>query len=481
MTSLSIPFVGIISLVIDTLVAAQPSLPTVEEYERTGLHLLRDCKNHTVDIVAVHGLDGHWRHSWTAENGVFWLQDLLPDDLPTARIFSFGHDSRSRGTDKPLTFDISEIGKDLVADLVFRRQATETDEKTPIIFIGHSLGELVIKSALVYSFMAVPGYLEHLRSILTSTSAVFYLGTPHQGGEGVDLLEVVTRVFSFFSYTNPKLLNLIKPKSEWLDELQARYNSISANIHTVFFYEKMETSIPMGRKLGAVNSESVALAADHVKMAKYREKNDPNFRKISDRLLFWASRASEQVSSRWDSWSSDKAAVDIGGSAQNKKHHTAPAEFQVGLFLNRDRNIHFSGRQETLATLDCFLHPESPNGPAAAVLFGIGGIGKTEITLEYAYRYRSRFSIFWIDGSTKETAADSIETCLKTISRHYDLNGLGTSNMGRIISLALSKRDGAAGGEYRNTIRIIFHMWLSLDDNRSWLLIINIDDLEQYN
>jgi hypothetical protein len=72
-------------------------------------------------IVAVHGLDGHWKDSWTADNGVFWLQDLLPHDFPKARIYSFGHDSRTRGGTKPLTLDISDHGKDLVTSLTNER------------------------------------------------------------------------------------------------------------------------------------------------------------------------------------------------------------------------------------------------------------------------------------------------------------------------------------------------------------------------
>ncbi len=55
--------------------ASQVSLPT-------------DCL--FVSIVAVHGLDGHRDKTWTADNDVHWLRDLLPNTIPHARILCWG-------------------------------------------------------------------------------------------------------------------------------------------------------------------------------------------------------------------------------------------------------------------------------------------------------------------------------------------------------------------------------------------------------
>ncbi|KAG9963863.1 serine carboxypeptidase, partial [Aureobasidium melanogenum] len=52
-----------------------------------------------VDIVAVHGLMGHWENTWNAESshdGAMFLRDRIPADLSQiarARIFSYGYDS----------------------------------------------------------------------------------------------------------------------------------------------------------------------------------------------------------------------------------------------------------------------------------------------------------------------------------------------------------------------------------------------------
>ena len=66
--------------------------------QRTGLFELtawnsQNATDITLDIVAVHGLMGDPFRTWTA-GGKLWLRDFLPEQLPSARIFSYGYDSR---------------------------------------------------------------------------------------------------------------------------------------------------------------------------------------------------------------------------------------------------------------------------------------------------------------------------------------------------------------------------------------------------
>lgn len=46
-----------------------------------------------IDVVAVHGLQGDLYQTWTHENDTMWLESILPDKVPFARIMTFGYDS----------------------------------------------------------------------------------------------------------------------------------------------------------------------------------------------------------------------------------------------------------------------------------------------------------------------------------------------------------------------------------------------------
>lgn len=66
-----------------------------------------DGETYPVDIVAIHGIAGDALGTWTHENGKLWLRDFLPNDLPGARVFSFGYPaeiSLSRSTGNLDTF-----------------------------------------------------------------------------------------------------------------------------------------------------------------------------------------------------------------------------------------------------------------------------------------------------------------------------------------------------------------------------------------
>jgi tetratricopeptide (TPR) repeat protein len=68
------------------------------------------------------------------------------------------------------------------------------------------------------------------------------------------------------------------------------------------------------------------------------------------------------------------------------------------------RNPFFTGREELLARLHARLHTES-SGSRIQILAmsGLGGIGKTQVALEYAYRYRHNYrAIFWVAAETPE-------------------------------------------------------------------------------
>lgn len=123
---------------------------TTRPKERWGLFVLEpqdDNDPDAIDIVALHGLNGHWEKTWQSDKstskggGAMWLRDFLPQQIPHARIMSFGYDSVLLFSKS--TSDVGTFAEQLLESLLSRRM--NVPETRPIIFICHSLGGIVVK------------------------------------------------------------------------------------------------------------------------------------------------------------------------------------------------------------------------------------------------------------------------------------------------------------------------------------------------
>ena len=73
--------------------------------------------------------------------------------------------------------------------------------------------------------------------------------------------------------------------------------------------------------------------------------------------------------------------------------------------LPHQRNLCFTGREEIFARLHDALNSHSPGNLEAQILAisGLGGIGKTQLALEYAYRYSDEYqAVFWVRAETPD-------------------------------------------------------------------------------
>ena len=92
-----------------------------------------------------------------------------------------------------------------------------------------------------------------------------------------------------------------------------------------------------------------------------------------------------------------------GESVQGK--HVPGSEPQALWNVQLPRNPYFTGREEVLKHLHSLLTKEKTAAVSQPLaLSGLGGIGKTQTAVEYAYRYRKDYQyVLWVQANTRET------------------------------------------------------------------------------
>ena len=88
------------------------------------------------------------------------------------------------------------------------------------------------------------------------------------------------------------------------------------------------------------------------------------------------------------------------------------------------RNLHFTGRTAALGVLRDNL-ARAREHPLVQVISGAGGTGKTEIAMEYIYRYAEEYEIiWWIDAGRQ----DRVEDALVDLAQQLELRQMSTGN-----------------------------------------------------
>lgn len=119
-----------------------------------------------------------------------------------------------------------------------------------------------------------------------------------------------------------------------------------------------------------------------------------------------------------------------------------------------------------MAKLERALLPQRQNSRQKVfILHGLGGIGKTQLAVEFARLHHRRFSsVFWLDGRSEDSLKRSIASCASRIpesqisetSRMYSEGGSG--DLDAVVKEVMS--------------------WLAQPDHANWLLIFDNVDRE---
>jgi hypothetical protein len=105
----------------------------------------------------------------------------------------------------------------------------------------------------------------------------------------------------------------------------------------------------------------------------------------------------------------------------------APSGLPAGSRLPLRRNALFVGREADLLELADVL---KAGGTAAvgqsAALTGLGGVGKTQLVCEFAYRYSRYFAggVFWLACESPADLPAEVAACGRGLNLHTDFTGL---------------------------------------------------------
>ncbi|KAL7941783.1 hypothetical protein V8C42DRAFT_167980 [Trichoderma barbatum] len=220
---------------------------------------------------------------------VFWPADLLPKECPDSRILVFGYDS------KITKYAAGAINQNSILshskDLLFAL-CRERDLNRSLVFVAHSLGGIVVKEMLARSSSSPKA---ELRNIVESTASIIFLGTPHRGSQDVAALgEVVRSVISSFGMeTTPVILDALGLKTTDLERAQEDFSKawLKYDLQVKTFQEGLSLA-KLGKKVvpdysslfGDHREQAETLQANHIEMCRYSGTNDPNYRKVVGEL-----------------------------------------------------------------------------------------------------------------------------------------------------------------------------------------------------
>ncbi|KAF7524554.1 hypothetical protein G7054_g11381 [Neopestalotiopsis clavispora] len=429
-----------------------------------------DDSDKNIDIIAIHGLETQPRRRWStweqdgdpSSGEVHWLKDahMLPQKIPNARIFTYDWNTnieRDAATDGLLAFADGFLE-------ALHIEKFEDSKKRPILFVASSFGGLLLIRALHRASERESKY----HHILQSTAGVIFLGTPFQGSDETFRTAAQQRAI-VAAMTNKQgsddLVSYLQQDHK-IDELVQVFLETAKQPQFSFpitcFYETLESNFQglrwklppdLASKLEKdsgvlVDRHSATLPGEkalplnvrHSMLCKFATPTDQAFQSVSFHLWNLVRNAREVL---------NKKQVPFDFMKSVKKSH-----FVVPFGRNED----FVGRESFLNELLKKIPPGAKRQDCQrTAIEGLGGVGKTQIALEAAYRFHDQYpecSVFWAPAVNVTTFVNAY----RDIGRRLGVRGIEDDNA---------------------DVKTLVKQALGQDHCGSWLLIVdNIDDVD---
>ncbi|KAK3348603.1 hypothetical protein B0T25DRAFT_623733 [Lasiosphaeria hispida] len=416
----------------------------------------------TIDIIAIHGLDtsapGTWEYRYGEKGGgnsastvVNWLSDdhMLPATVPNARIFTYNW--RAEFSKDAVELTLRDHAEAFLLDLRAFREKKREPARRPVVFITSCFGGLVVVKALTIAASAGGKEYSFLR---LATVGIAFLGTPFKGTPAERLAQLLVAYEGLMGeQASTTLIKDLKTSTGVLDDLVSQfmrethqpgyylplhcfYEMHSTNLSRKILPEGLAKLAPMKEFL--VNRESACLHGwgdtpldcRHVMMNKFGPDTE-NFRRVASIIRMFVSESEETLKQR---------------NVRQERHFMVPF----------GRNMDFVGRKPILEQLLERIPPSAMKDDCQrTAIEGLGGVGKTHIALEVAFRIgdaQPDCSVFWVPA----VDATTFENAYRAIGQELKVPGID---------------------EEKADIKALVKAALSHESVGSWLLIIdNADD-----
>ncbi|OBT82207.1 hypothetical protein VE02_08678 [Pseudogymnoascus sp. 03VT05] len=404
----------------------------------TQLYAPKPDSTVTADIIAITGLDGHAYGSWRGKGNLWrmWLRDFLCKDMPCCRTMIYGYNS------KLLTHKVDTImdyDQGLLEELKKIRN-TEDLRKRPLFFIAHSFGGIILAHCLVKAALADEDDHLTIASLYRATYGMLLFGIPHRGLVVDDMQKIVA---GQGNHPRSALLEQIKSKSDLLAFQLMDFRNIIRD-------RKVDRESSRWRRTGdfvtVVDADSallqlpnsmedkIPLDADHSIMVKFNNTSDRGYSSARDKLRQFEKDATSVVAARFL-------------RPQDSLKPSIMVPFQ--------RDGAFFGREDVLVKISEKFKESASQNHSRVALVGLGGVGKSQIAIEYAYRVRESAPqtwVFWVHASN----AGRFKQAYTNIAAKIELPGRDDPNA--------------------DILRLVYN-WLSDERNGRWLIILdNADD-----
>ncbi|RYP60002.1 hypothetical protein DL771_010654 [Monosporascus sp. 5C6A] len=375
------------------------------------------------NIIFVHGLRGHPRKTWEDDRGgssedvgnaasskrtllkqffksksstatadnrtnedpsgkLFWPDEYLTEDIPEARVWTYGYDADAIGGlfQAKNKNSVSQHGRDFAVKI-----EREIDN------------EAMRKSTVCRE----------------RTKLIVFLGTPHRGSPSAGWGEIAANLARLaLQDSNKKLVETLEVNSEVLDNIHEEFKSIvhESDIRIHSFQEARGIS---------------GIKGLHNKMARCSDRADPQYRAIVGVLKQFIH------SGALDGNRTIPQELPLRATHETRTAAAAAADCAPlpGYYIPFPKNTRFVGRDSTLDVLKemLFIRRECQK----VALVGLGGIGKTQVALQLAYwtkeyNHQPKYSIFWVPALSRAT----FEQAYTEIARKLPIQKSGEGNDG---------------------------------------------------